>query len=75
MSFWFHRLDQNATKILDKFCPTHSRAEFAKYFGGILAQMMTPKGRFEINWPLEKSLKIIWNIRKNTKNEIRKNTY
>ena len=33
----------------DKFCPTHSRAEFVKNFVGILVQTMKPKGHFEIN--------------------------
>ena len=38
------------------FCWFHhfldSRAEFVKFFVGILVQTMTPKGPFEINWPL-----------------------
>ena len=52
MSFCFHRLDQNTTEKFDKFCPTHSRAEFVKFFGGILVQTMKAKEHFEINWPL-----------------------
>ena len=31
------------------------RAEFVKFFGGELVQTMTPKGHFEINWPLDLS--------------------
>ena len=45
------------TKKFDKFCPTHSRAEFVKFFGGILVQTMKPKGHFEINWPLNNQRK------------------
>ena len=29
--------------------------KFVKFFVGILVQMMTPKGHFEINWPLKVS--------------------
>ena len=37
------------TKKIDKFCPTHSRAEFAKFFVDFLVQTMKPKRHFEIN--------------------------
>ena len=37
------------TKKIDKFCPTHSRAEFVKFFSGILVQTIKAKGHFEIN--------------------------
>ena len=37
------------TKKFDKFCPRMGRAEFVKFFGGKLVQMMTPKEHFEIN--------------------------
>ena len=52
MSFWFHCLDQNTNKKFDKFCPRMGKAEFIKFFVGILVQTMTPKGHSEINWPL-----------------------
>ena len=32
------------------------RAEFVKFFVGILVQTMKPKGHFEINWPLVKKV-------------------
>ena len=53
MSLWCHRLDQNTTEKFDKFCPRMGRAEFVKFFGGILVQTMKAKEHFEINWPLE----------------------
>ena len=68
MFFWCHRLDQFTTEKFDKVCPTHSRSEFVKFFGGILVQTMTPKGHFEINWPLgvtqhyHKFTIIIWEV-------------
>ena len=52
MSFCFQCLDQNTTENFDKFLPRKGRAEFVKFFGGILVQTMKPKGHFEINWPL-----------------------
>ena len=52
MSFWFHCLDQNINEKFDKFCPRMGRAEFIKFFIGILVQTMKPKRHFEINWPL-----------------------
>ena len=58
MSFWCHPLDQNTNEKFDKFCPTHSRAEFVKFFVDILVQTMTPKVHFKINWPLVRF--IIW---------------
>ena len=53
MSFWSHLLDQNINEKIDKFCPRMGRAEFIKFFVGILVQTMTPEGHFEINWPLK----------------------
>ena len=41
--------------VWTNFCPTHSRAEFVKFFGGVLVQTMKAKGHFEINWPLSNS--------------------
>ena len=35
-----------------------SRAEIFNFFVGILVQTMTPKGQFEINWPLGDTLMI-----------------
>ena len=35
--------------VWTNFCPTHSRAEFVKFFPGKLFQTMTTKGHFEIN--------------------------
>ena len=40
------------TEKIDKFCLRMGRAEFVKFFAGILVETMTPKGQFEINWPL-----------------------
>ena len=37
---WFHHFSDSRAEICQKF------------FFGILVQMMTPKGHFEINWPL-----------------------
>ena len=45
MSFGFHHLTNSAL-------PTRSRAEFVKFFGGILVQTMKAKRHFEINWSL-----------------------
>ena len=38
--FWFNHFLETRAEILEK------------NFVGILVQTMTPKGRFEINWPL-----------------------
>ena len=34
-----------------------SRVEICQIFDSVLAQTMTPKGHFEINWPLAKRKK------------------
>ena len=39
----------------------YSRAEFVNFFVGILVQTTTPKGNFEITWPL-KQLVFCWNV-------------
>jgi hypothetical protein len=36
-------------KKFDKFCPTHSRAEFVKFFCWFFGPKMTQKEHFEIN--------------------------
>ena len=37
------------TEKFDKLCPRMGRAEFVKFFGGILVQTMKAKRHFEIN--------------------------
>ena len=56
MSLWSYRLDQNTNEKFDNFCPERARAEIIKNFVGILVQTITPKGHFEINWPLDEGL-------------------
>ena len=46
-----------------------ARAEFLKNFVGILVQMMTLKGHFEINWPLH----MLWMMDNKKKSSLKSN--
>ena len=70
MSFCLIISTKIPTEKFDKFCFRMGRAEFVNFFVGILVETMTPKGHFEINWPLDRLQELCWAFCPNIKKSL-----